>query len=120
MNKYFETLDLKESGVVQLVINKTCKVHGIRAVQLKMFDNLYFLLCNVRYVPEPKLNLLSISRFHYLNYCTRIEHDMWTILLSELMIVKGSQMCSYNILNGFTIIVNASLTSQYFHDKPKL
>lgn len=47
---YFETLKLKQAGVVILGDNKVGKVHGIGMVMLKMFDDLELLLHNARYM----------------------------------------------------------------------
>ena len=52
--EYFETLALKEGGVVRLGNNKACKVQGMGTVRLKMFDGREFLLKDVRFVPELK------------------------------------------------------------------
>ena len=68
--EYFETLKMVQGGVVRLGDNKACKVHGIGMVRLKMFDDRELLFHNVRYVPEFKRNLLSISMFDDLGYCT--------------------------------------------------
>jgi len=41
--EYFETLALKEGGVVRLENNKACKVQGMATVRLKMVDGHEFL-----------------------------------------------------------------------------
>ncbi|KAG5133904.1 hypothetical protein JHK82_025092 [Glycine max] len=46
---YFETLELKPAGAVLLRDNYPCKVQGIGTVRLKMFDNIEYLLKNVRF-----------------------------------------------------------------------
>jgi len=46
--EYFETLDLKEGGVVRLENNKACKVQYMCTVRLNMFDIHEFLLRDVR------------------------------------------------------------------------
>ncbi|MCH84154.1 acylamino-acid-releasing enzyme, partial [Trifolium medium] len=45
--EYFETLELKESGVVRLGNNKACKVQGMGTICLKMIDDRDFLLKKV-------------------------------------------------------------------------
>ena len=59
MKEYFDTLPLKEEGVVRLGNKKACKAQGVGNVRLKMFDGREFLLWDVRYVP----NLISVSMF---------------------------------------------------------
>jgi len=79
--EYFETLELKEGGVVCLGNNKACRIQGMGTIHLKMFDDRDFLLKNVRYIHQLKRNLISISMFDGLGYCTRIERGMMRILM---------------------------------------
>ena len=58
-------------------------------VRLKMFDSREFLLKEVRYVPELTRNLISISMFDSIGYCTRIEHGVCKISHGALITVKG-------------------------------
>ena len=118
--EYFETLKMVQGGVVRLGDNKACKVHGIGTVRLKMFDDRELLIHNVRYVPELKRNLLSISMFDDLGYCTRVEHGVLKISRDELIIAKGSKICGLYILEGSNVVIHSSLTSGGFHDKEEL
>jgi len=90
--EYFETLELKEGGVVRLGNNKAYRIQGMATIRLKMFDDCDFLLKNVRYIPELKRNLISISVFDGLGYCTRIECGMMRISHGALVIAKGSKI----------------------------
>ena len=92
IKEYFETLDLKEGGVVRLGNNKACKIKGMGTIRLKMFDDRDFLLKNVRYIPELKRNLISIIMIDGLGYCTRIERGMMRISHGALVIAKGSKI----------------------------
>ena len=73
--EYFETLKMVHGGVVRLGDNKACKVHGIGMVRLKMFDDRERLIHNVRYIPELKRNLLSISMFDDLGYVLELNME---------------------------------------------
>ena len=64
-----------QGGVVRLGDNKTCKVHDIGMVRLKMFDDRELLIHNVRYVPEFKRNLLSISMFDDLGFVLELNME---------------------------------------------
>ena len=72
-------MELKEGGVIRLCNNKACEIQGMGTIHLKMFDDRDFLLKDVRYIPELKRNLISISMFDGLGYCTRIERGMMRI-----------------------------------------
>jgi len=118
--KYFETLELKEGGVVRLGNNKACKIQGMGTIHLKMFDDRDFLLKNVRYIPERKRNLISISMFDGLGYCTRIERGMMRISHGALVIAKGSKIHGLYILEGSTVIAHTPIASVNNLDITKL
>lgn len=61
LKDYFETLELKEGGMVLLGNNKSCTEQGIFTIRLKVHDNHEIILQNVRYVPKLKRYLLSMS-----------------------------------------------------------
>lgn len=92
--EYFETLALKEGGVVRLGNNKACKVQGKGNVRLKMFDSV--------------------------GYCTRIEHGVCKILHGALITVKGSKMNGLYILDGSIVIGNTSVASVVPHNNSEL
>ena len=76
---YFETLELKEFGTLLIGNNKACKVQGIGQIKLRIFDNKEMLLHDVRYVPELKRNLMSISMFDVMGYSTKVEGGMMKV-----------------------------------------
>jgi hypothetical protein len=78
-------------------------------VHLKVCYGREFLIWDVRYFPKLKRNLISTSMFDGLGYCTRIESEVYKILHGALITVKGSKINSLYILDGSTVIGNASL-----------
>lgn len=56
--------------------NQHCKVHDVGKVNIKMFDDHEFLLHSVRYVLELMHNILSMSMFDDLGYCTIVENEV--------------------------------------------
>jgi len=118
--EYFETLELKEGGVVRLDNNKACKIQGMGTICLKMFDDRDFILKNVRYISELKRNLISISMFDGLGFCTRIERGMMRIYHGALVISKRSKIHGLYILEGSTVIAHASVSSVDTLDITKL
>lgn len=113
-------MKLKDSGVTQLANNKACKFDIVCMVRLKNFDNCEFLLCNVRYIPEIKQSLLSISMLNNLDYCTKIEYGVLQNFHGALIMAKESKMCRLYILYSPTVNWHASLFIQDFYDKTKL
>ncbi|RDX64245.1 putative mitochondrial protein, partial [Mucuna pruriens] len=89
---YFESLNLKEGGVVLLGNNKPCKVQGMGSIRLNMFNG----------------------------YTTQIEHGIMKISNNNLVIAKGIKRNGLYILDGSTIIAQVILVSQNQHDKTRL
>ena len=89
-------------------------------VRLKMFDGREFLLRDVRFVPELKRNLISITMFDSLGYCTRIEHGVCKISHGALITVKGYRMNGLYILDGSIVIGNASVANVASHNNSEL
>lgn len=119
--EYFETIDLKEGGMVLLGNNKPCKVQGQGSIQLKMFNGQETLLNGVRYVLELKRNLISISMFDSSGYSTHIEHGIMKIINgNNLVIAKGIKRNCLYILDGCTIIAQGAMLSVNQHDKTRL
>nr|KYP64673.1 Retrovirus-related Pol polyprotein from transposon TNT 1-94 [Cajanus cajan] len=118
---YFETLKLKEGGTVLLGDDHPCQVQGIGTVRLKMFDNREYILKDVRYVPDLKRNLISISMFDSLGYATKTQHGVLKILNGSLVIAKGNKDKNNGlfVLDGSTVMAHASIARNDI-DKTKL
>ncbi|RDX92513.1 hypothetical protein CR513_25349, partial [Mucuna pruriens] len=91
---YFESLNLKEGGVV--------------------------LLGNNKYVPKLKRSLIFISMFDNLEYTTQIEHDIIKTSNNDLVIAKGIKRNGLYILYDSTIITQLVVASQNQYDKTRL
>lgn len=105
-HEYFETMKLEESSVVCLGDNKVCTVHGICTTRLKMFDDLEFLLYHERHVLKLKQNLLTISIFDDLGYCTRIDYWVFKNSYGEVIITKETKICGLYILECSNIVIH--------------
>lgn len=66
--EYFETLELKEGGVVRIINDKACKVQSMGSICLRKYGNCDILLHDVRHVSEYRQTLLPISMFDRLGY----------------------------------------------------
>ncbi|RDX69165.1 putative mitochondrial protein, partial [Mucuna pruriens] len=74
---YFESLNLKEGGVVLLGNNKPCKVQGMGSIRLKMFsasqnqhDKTRLWRVSEKVLPElAKQNLLNGDKMEKLEFC---------------------------------------------------
>ena len=70
-------------GIVLLGDNKACNVLGIGSVVITMFDGISRTLQNVRYVPDLRINLLSIGMLDNIGCTIKVEGG-------TLIIHKGS------------------------------
>ncbi|WVZ25126.1 hypothetical protein V8G54_003670 [Vigna mungo] len=111
VKEFFENLDQKEHGNVLLGNNKACRVQGVGSVRLKMFDNREMVLQAVRYVPELKRNLISISSFDLGGYTTKVEDGVMKVCSGDSVVAKGRRRNDLYILEGSTVIGHVSVAS---------
>jgi len=102
-----------------LVIIRLAKFK-VWVLRLKIFDDRDFLLKDVRYIPELKRNLISISMSDGLGYCTIIERGTMRISHGALVIAKWSKIHGLYILEGSTVITHALVASVDTLDITKL
>jgi len=74
----------------------------------------------VRYNPELKRNLISISMFDLMGYITKVENGIMKVSTGASIIAKGRRSNGLYILEGSTVIGQASVASQTMEDKSKL
>ncbi|KAG8480615.1 hypothetical protein CXB51_024767 [Gossypium anomalum] len=58
---WFTIYEIVSEGVVLMGNNASCKIAGVGTIKVKMFDGVVRTLSDVRYVPELKRNLISLS-----------------------------------------------------------
>lgn len=90
-------MKLEHGGVFLPGDNKALYVQGVIMVIIKEFDDREFFLHNMRYVPEPVRNFLSIGMFGNLGYYTKVEYEMLEISYGREIIIKGSKICVFYI-----------------------
>lgn len=59
--EWFETYKTVHSGSVIMDDNASCKVFGIKNINVKMFEVIVKTLCDVRHVPGLGKNLISLG-----------------------------------------------------------
>ena len=69
------------------------------------------VLQDVRYVPELKRNLISISMFDLMGYITKVENGMMKVSTGASVIAKGRWSNGLYILEGSTVIGHVSVAS---------
>ncbi|GKC85557.1 retrovirus-related pol polyprotein from transposon TNT 1-94, partial [Tanacetum coccineum] len=107
--------DFKEfnGGTVLLGDNRACVIRGTRKVRVQMKDGSSFVLENVRYIPELKRNLISLSTLHREGYTVKLQNGRVKVIKGSLMVLsgtmKGNCVCS---LDGWAESGEASISIQ--------
>ncbi|KAH9803501.1 hypothetical protein KPL71_001790 [Citrus sinensis] len=104
---YFTSYQSCDSGMVLMGNNSICKVVGIGTVSLKMFDGVVREITQVRHVPDLKRNLISVGMLDQMG------------CIGSMVIMKGNKNNGLYVLNGQTVIGEASVTESG-EDKSKL
>jgi len=90
-----------------------CNVEGISTVRVKMFDGIVRELKNVRYVPQLKINLISVGPLKTLGLFISIRYVILKITKGSMVVMRG--VCRNNLyyLKDSTITgqVETSITS---------
>ncbi|KAG8499139.1 hypothetical protein CXB51_005544 [Gossypium anomalum] len=101
--EWFSTYSLVEGGVVRVGNNSFSKVIGIGTVKIKMHDGTIRTLSNVRYEPDLRKNLISLSILDLKGYRINIKSSDIKVSRGALVLLKGKRTGSLYILEGATV-----------------
>ncbi|XP_024030318.1 uncharacterized protein LOC112094206 [Morus notabilis] len=81
----------------------SCTVYGIGSIRLKMWDGTEKVLQEVRYIPNLKRNLISLSSLDQKGYCYKAKDGVLKVIKGALLVMKGVLKQGLYILQGSTI-----------------
>ncbi|KAG8481664.1 hypothetical protein CXB51_026499 [Gossypium anomalum] len=114
---WFTTYETVSEGVVLMGNNASCKIAGVGTIKVKMFDGVVRTLSDVRYVPELKRNLISLSTLDSKGYRYTAESGVLKISKGSLVVMKGqrktAKLC---VLQGSTVTGDAAVASSSLSD----
>ncbi|KAG8481529.1 hypothetical protein CXB51_026324 [Gossypium anomalum] len=101
---WFTTYETVSEGVVLMGNNASCKIAGVGTIKVKMFDGVVRTLSDVRYVPELKRNLISLSTLDSKGYRYTAESGVLKISKGSLVVMKGQRKTAkLYVLQGSTV-----------------
>ena len=89
---WFDTYRAVDSGSVLMGNDASCKVIGIGNVRIKMFDGVIRTLCDVRYIPELRKNLISLDTLDRIGCNYKSVRGMIEVSKGALMVMKGQKV----------------------------
>ncbi|KAG8477597.1 hypothetical protein CXB51_030467 [Gossypium anomalum] len=93
------------------------KIAGVGTIKVKMFDGVVRTLSDVRYVPELKRNLISLSTLDSKGYRYTAESGVLKISKGSLVVMKGQRKTAkLYVLQGSTVTGDAAVTSSSLSD----
>lgn len=92
--------------------NAACKTIGIGSIQLKLDDRTIQALKELRYVPELKKNLISLSTFASKGFKITLKGEDLEVVSGTRVIMKGSKNKNLCFLQGSTVIDGAATNSR--------
>ncbi|KAG8481133.1 hypothetical protein CXB51_025928 [Gossypium anomalum] len=114
---WFTTYETVSEGVVLMGNNASCKIAGVGTIKVKMFDGVVRTLSDVRYVPELKRNLISLSTLDSKGYRYTAESGVLKISKGSLVVMKGQRKtCQVYVLQGSTVTGDAAVASSSLSD----
>ncbi|KAG8481224.1 hypothetical protein CXB51_025964 [Gossypium anomalum] len=114
---WFTTYETVSEGVVLMGNNASCKIAGVGTIKVKMFDGVVRTLSDVRYVPELKRNLISLSTLDSKGYRYTAESGVLKISKGSLVVMKGQRKTAkLYVLQGSTVTGDAAVASSSLLD----
>ncbi|KAG8487958.1 hypothetical protein CXB51_018091 [Gossypium anomalum] len=101
--EWFSTYSSVEGGVVRMGNYSSSKVIGIGTVKIKIHDGTIMTLSDVRYVPDLRKNLISLSILDLKGCRINIKSNDIKVSRGALVLLKGKRTSSLYILEGSTV-----------------
>ncbi|KAG8489926.1 hypothetical protein CXB51_015938 [Gossypium anomalum] len=111
--EWFSTYSSVEGGVVRMGNDSSSKVIGIGTVKIKMHDGTIRTLSDVRYVPDLRKNLISLSILDLKGCRINIESSGIKVSRGALILLKGKRIDNLYILEGSTVIGEIGCPSSF-------
>ena len=102
--EWFSTYSSVEGGVVHMGNDSSSKIIGIGTVKIRIHDGTIRTLSDVRYVPDLRKNLISLSILDLKGCRINIESSDIKVSRGALVLLKGKRTGSLYILEGSTVI----------------
>ncbi|GJY97378.1 retrovirus-related pol polyprotein from transposon TNT 1-94 [Tanacetum coccineum] len=75
--------------------NRACAIMGIGKVRVQIKDGSSFMLENVRYIPELKINLISLGTLDREGYTVKLQNGRVKVIKGSLMVLSGTMKGNY-------------------------
>lgn len=105
---FFDFKDL-EAGQVLMGNNQSCKIQGIGSIKLRMWDGSLTVITEVRYIPDLKRNLISLSILDQKGFGNKAQDGVLKVLKGSLVIMKGILRQGLYVLQAATITQQANM-----------
>ena len=89
---WFETYKLVNSGSVLMGNDASCKVVRMGNIRVKMFDGIIRTLCDFRYVPDLRKNLISLGTLDGNGFNYKTENGVMKVRKGVLTVMKGQKL----------------------------
>ncbi|KAG8481247.1 hypothetical protein CXB51_026047 [Gossypium anomalum] len=101
--EWFSTYSSVEGGVVRMGNDSSSKVISIGTVKIRIHDGTIRTLSDVRYVPDLRKNLISLSILDLKGCRINIESSGIKVSRGALVLLKDKRTGSFYILEGSTV-----------------
>ena len=67
----------------------SCKIVGMRNIKIKMFDGVVRMLCDVRYIPDLRKNLISLGTLDSNGFSYKFASGVMKVSKGVMTVMKG-------------------------------
>jgi hypothetical protein len=100
--------------------DKSCKVVGIRSIQIKMFDGTIKILTDARHVLELRKNLISLGVLDTGGYKSIVLGGVMKVYKGILLVMRAKKVGNLFLLEGRTESDNVTTISENDSDSIRL
>ncbi|KAJ9560945.1 LOW QUALITY PROTEIN: hypothetical protein OSB04_006105 [Centaurea solstitialis] len=114
---WFHTYEKVPEGVVMMGNNDSCPIIGKGTIRIRMHDGITRTLRDVRYVPELRRNLMSLSTLDRNGYEFIGKNEVVRVKRGALLMMKAlRKTANLYILQGQTVTGDVAVASKKFSD----
>ena len=100
---WFSNFEKLDGCSVVIDDDRPCNMEGIGTVFIKMFDRIVQKLKEVRYVPQLKKNIISVSALKALGLDVSIREGILKKTRASMIVLKGARRNNLYYLKGSTV-----------------
>jgi hypothetical protein len=108
--EWFSDYSHVHDGDVIIGDESPLEISGIGCVQIKVYDDIFKTLTNVRYIPKLKTNIISLGTLEAMGFKFSVDNGALKVSQGNRVVLKAERINNLYYLQGSTIIGTATVS----------